>query len=226
MLWLWDHPSRPECRVGISSNSIPEGSLAVVVVYTLLRPFHQLWPLSLELLSAALRLPFLCSSCGATVMIRENLRHRYPERVPVICVHSRDASQIKKMLVPNDTTGAAFQVMARKWCPWAAQGGEVLLCKGRGTDTMKVPEEKTLLQLDSEYVAPNGVMYFMVEAAKDDIQDAPAVPKEPQGVQEPKKAKDEVAKSEDRKDDDLVERARRMRKKHPRHLPVLIKQAA
>ena len=35
-----------------------------------------------------------------------------------------------------------------------------------------------------------------------------------------------MAKSEDRKDDDLVERARRMRKKHPRHLPVLIKQAA
>ncbi|CAE7189883.1 unnamed protein product, partial [Symbiodinium sp. CCMP2456] len=191
------------------------------------------WPLSLELVSSGLLSAFLCSSCCATAMIRETLRHRYPERVPVICVHSRDASQIKKMLVPNDTTGAAFQAMARKWCPWAAQGGEVLLCKGKGTDTVKVPEEKTLQELDSEYMAPNGVIYFMVEAAKDDNQDAPKDPKEPQGVkinqavpEEPKKAKDEVTASEDRKQDDIVGRARRLREKHPRHLPVIIKQPA
>ena len=168
-------------------------------------------------------------------MIRETSGHHHPERVPVICVHSREASQIKRLLVPNHTTGADFQAMARnrKWCPWAAHGGEVLLCKGKGADTIKVPEQKTLQELHSEYMAPDGVMYFMVEAATDDIQDAPKDPTEPQGVklnqavpEEPKKAKDKETTSEDRLDDDIVESAKRMRKKHPRHLPVLLKQAA
>jgi len=180
----------------------------------------------------------------------DKLRKKYPEHVPVICMHSRDARKHQKLIVPFQTTGATFQTIAREKCPWAMQGGEVLLCnKGKVTDTMEVPAQKTLQQLDSEYRAPDGGVYFTVEAAKDDVQEAPTVKEAPEGpqefkmdenvpkdenvqqqenVQEKKKKAKAKAKegSEDCKEDDIVERARRIRKKHPDRVPVLINQAA
>ncbi|CAE7931871.1 unnamed protein product, partial [Symbiodinium necroappetens] len=170
----------------------------------------------------------------------DKLRKKYPEHVPVICVHSRDATKQQKLIVPFQTTSAAFQTIAREKCPWAMQGGEVLLCnKGKVTDTMEVPAQKTLQQLDSEYRAPDGGMYFTVEAAKGDVQEAPtgpqefkmdeSVPQQESGTQEKKKkakAKAKAAMSEDRKEDDILERTRRIRKKHPDRVPVLINQAA
>ena len=194
----------------------------------------------LKLLSSSLRLTFGCISSFAMEGKMDKLRKKYPEHVPVICVHSRDATKQQKLIVPFQTTSAAFQTIAREKCPWAMQGGEVLLCnKGKVTDTMEVPAQKTLQQLDSEYRAPDGGMYFTVEAAKGDVQEAPtgpqefkmdeSVPQQESGTQEKKKkakAKAKAAMSEDRKEDDILERTRRIRKKHPDRVPVLINQAA
>lgn len=152
----------------------------------------------------------------------EKLRNRYPCHVPVICVHSRDEKKEQKLIVPNETTGAAFMDIARQKCAWAVQGGKVLLCTGKGSATMEVPAERTMKQLDSKYKAPNGALHFSVEAAAKDAVEGPQEFKMDEAVpQDQKKAKAKVAISED----DIAEKARRIRMKHPDRVPVLVNQA-
>ncbi|CAE7473198.1 ANKRD50 [Symbiodinium sp. CCMP2456] len=152
----------------------------------------------------------------------EKLRNRYPHHVPVICVHSRDEKKEQKLIVPNETTGAAFLEIARQKCSWAVQGGKVLLCKGKGSATMEVPAERTMKQLDSMYKAPSGALYFRVEAAAKDAVEGPQEFKMDEAVpQDQKKPKAKVAISED----DIAEKARRIRMKHPDRVPVLVNQA-
>eukprot|EP00439_Symbiodinium_sp_Y106_P063615 s240_g9.t2 len=171
-------------------------------------------------------------SCGAMENKLEKLRRRYPAHV-----HSRDDKREQKLIVPNDTTGAAFLDIAREKCAWAVQGGKVLLCKGKGSTTMEVPAERTMKQLDSTFKAPDGALYFRVEAAKDGfllgsvfIPDAVEGPQEFKMdevvPQDQKKAKaKKVAISDKDSKDDIAEKARRVRMKHPDRVPVLINQA-
>ncbi|CAE7661041.1 ANKRD50 [Symbiodinium sp. CCMP2592] len=156
----------------------------------------------------------------------EKLRRRYPAHVPVICVHSRDDKREQKLIVPNDTTGAAFLDIAREKCAWAVQGGKVLLCKGKGSTTMEVPGERTMKQLDSMFKAPDGALYFRVEAAKDAAEGPQEFKMDEAVPQDQKKVKaKKVAISDKDSKDDIAEKARRVRMKHPDRVPVLINQA-
>ena len=166
----------------------------------------------------------------------EKLRKRYPAHVPVICVSSCDQSRQEKLIVPNHTTGAGFIAIALDKCAWATKSSKVLLCKGSlNGEALEVPTQKAMKELDSQYKALDGAMYFKVEAAeaaeaaKEASQEVPH--KDAGGPQQfrmneavPPEQKSKASIPAARKDDP-AEKARRIRKKHPDRVPVLINQA-
>ncbi|CAE7714663.1 unnamed protein product [Symbiodinium pilosum] len=157
----------------------------------------------------------------------EKLRKRYPDHVPVICVNTKDSFEQQKLIVPNNTTGAAFIGTAREKCKWATPASKVSLCKGSKT-VVEVPMAKTLEELDKE--ATEGVIYFKVESlrpAAEERKEAeiPNVQQFKMDGAAPKEQKAKATTSAGKDDSDPSEKARRIRKKHPDRVPVLINQA-
>jgi len=152
---------------------------------------------------------------------------KYPEHLPVICMNE-DESDKRKLLVPVKMKASELLTTARSRCPWASEESSLLI----GGKLLE--NAQTANEIYANHKAQDGFLYVHVtekavgqpeeEPKQEESQKACMQPAASSGATSPPvfhmPDNDEHTLSGDAK------KARKVLKKYPDRIPVLVKQAA
>jgi len=152
---------------------------------------------------------------------------KYPDHLPVICVNE-DESDKRKLLVPAKMKGSEIVATARSRCPWASEEARLFV------DGKLLDSAQSAAELYAVNKAQDGFLYILVtEKAVSQLEEkskqeeprvACAQPPVSSGGSSPPVF--HMPDNDDHKLSADAKKARKVLKKYPDRVPVLVKQAA
>eukprot|EP00930_Biecheleria_cincta_P038265 TRINITY_DN26297_c0_g1_i1.p1 TRINITY_DN26297_c0_g1~~TRINITY_DN26297_c0_g1_i1.p1 ORF type:complete len:559 (-),score=189.67 TRINITY_DN26297_c0_g1_i1:190-1815(-) len=163
------------------------------------------------------------------------IRAKYPGHFPVICVSS-DGTAKRKLLVPASMTSREFEAVAQDRCAWACAGSSVQIDGETLSNTCSVRDiyDKHKAADDFLYVtvthgrsaASETAAVAWETAAEAEQAAAPEVPAKPDNQQAPCVFHMPDHDRESQSASAEAQRVRKVIKKYPDRVPVLVRQAA